>query len=137
MPRRAKAVEGGFRIEEKPFEQPSLFVTLGEDDPAWVEFPPSIPPVRGAFVKLKPAPGTSDGTLDVVAAGCRSAGALAVRTAPRAKALVIPETEGVCSAGSEALTSRDVVMGMVEEAHTQDRDKLRGLVEEIVAEARL
>lgn len=84
---------------------------------------------RATFVTLKPPPDASDSLIDEIKTQLYALGARVVNVHAKQKALTVIEQEK----RSASTDVRKVVMTMVEEANTKDRDALRVRVEHSLA----
>lgn len=117
-------------VEEHVFGRASALLTVGADHAAWGGRREELGRVApGSFVRVFPPEGASDGDVEAV---CRALGdGCRVRVMPRERAAATP----VLAEASPRRSARDVCLALVEEVVSRDRDALRALAEEIMAEA--
>ena len=88
--------------------------------------------VNKAFVRIRPDT-MSDEEVEQMRAKCIEGGAVAVRVLPRRSAQVLTTPKSAVKTRS----IRDVILQMVKEANTTDRDALTAVAERVMAEAGL
>lgn len=96
----------------------------------------SAAPEEGSIVRVRPPPGTPPEVIARVLDEVEKAGARAIKVVPPSRAMVIPTEKNEAPRTARA-QARDVVMQLVDEANTQDRDALRGVVDHAMGKAGL
>jgi len=123
-----------------PFSHSDAVVTIGPESPVW-QGPEHLweyhRDAEKAFVRIRPPATVSDAVLAQIAAEVRKV-AIAVRVDPRPRPDVVPEGSHQGPEGAvmpTALSARAIVLQLVEESYSSDRDALRTLCEEAMAAA--
>lgn len=127
----------GPKVEVVPLAG-SRLVTVGPESPAWTAFelPGDATKLRDSFVRLRPPPGITEEAVVRVQRLFRSIGARTRVEMPNVP-IVVPQVGAEDRVDDSQATVREDVLQIVGEAHTSDRDALRALVEEIMAENNL
>jgi hypothetical protein len=122
------------RVQVVPIADAADFVTIGAGSPIFARAinPSGVPQLAGKFIRIDPPPDASDEYIEVIRKALLTGGALAVRVMPRPRKLVTP---GVATERRERAGARDVVLRMVEESNSRDREKLRATVETVMGKA--
>lgn len=118
------------------FSTSARLATLGEDGfEVWASDPHQVvrcgDELRGGFVRVQPPATASDEAVEAVRRRLLEAGAAGVRVLPRLRAAAAPVPAEALAVPSV----REVVLELVAEVPSRDRDKLRGIVEGVMAEA--
>lgn len=126
----------GPKVEVVPLAGARL-VTVGPESEAWkvFELPADASKLRDSFVRLRPPVGVTDEAVERVHRLFTGAGARVRVEMPNAPIVVSQATEVEEEAAHES--AREVVLQLVDEAHTTERDALKGFCESVMAEVGL
>jgi hypothetical protein len=115
-----------------PLSDVRRLVTIHPNDRVWTSFDARCP--EGAIVRVRPPATASDADVERVEAGLKRAGAVRVRVEPRVagEKVVAPVNTPKRVARS---TMREMVLAMVQEARTHNREALRDELERAMTKA--
>ena len=128
-------MEKRFSIRRIPLDT-AEFITLGDHHTAWLlcSEPFAFTNLRGAFVRLRPPPGTPVSTVEHMKAAALKAGASAVKVEHASAPAVVVEKHVDVKPG-EGL--RPLVLAMGQRANTANRSALMAALEAALAAAGL
>ena len=133
MARHRSPTAGRPAVEEVPLVEASRFATIHARDPSWSD-PENVleyhRDLEGAFVRLQPPATASDAVVARVSAEVRRV-ARFVKSDPRPRPEIVPSSSHEKPLPS-IVRAREVVIQLIDESYSRDRDALRAFCEEVM-----